>query len=107
MERARNYVKKKDWGLLDAQPPLAVPSTNIDHECLTAKEAAIRDAVAALKPITTFAAIGAQISYSRQWVSKRMQERFRGDPAAMWLQGDDWRIPRKTAEIFIREVYGR
>jgi hypothetical protein len=103
--------KKKDWSsLLNVQPPLltvSVPSIiNIDQLLLTAKENAIRDAVAALKPITTFRAIGEQISYSRQSVSKKMQERFRGDPAAMWKIGDDWKIPRKTAEVFIREVFG-
>jgi hypothetical protein len=63
MSRMRN---KKDWVSLNVQPPVA----SINQECLTAKESAIRDAVAALKPITTFAAIGEQISYSRQYVSK-------------------------------------
>jgi len=97
--------KKKDWGSLSAQASVSVPSTNVNQECSTAKESAIRDALAALKPITTFAAIGQEISYSRPYVSKQMQERFKRDPAAMWKIGDDWRIPRKTAEIWIREFY--
>jgi hypothetical protein len=99
-------MRGKDWGSLNVQPCVSVPSTNLDQECLTAKESAIRDAIASLKPITTFAAIGAEIGYSRQWVSKKMQGRFKSDPAAMWLKGDDWRIPRKTAEIFLREFFG-
>lgn len=57
--------KKKDWSSLNVQSPVAVHSI-IKSELLTAEEIAIRDAVAALKPITTFAAIGEQISYSRQ-----------------------------------------
>jgi hypothetical protein len=94
--------KRKDWCSL--QPSESLPLTNASQECLTAKESAIRAAVAALKPWTTFAAIGAEISYSRQYVSKNMQERFKGDPAAMWKIGDDWRIPKATAEIWIREL---
>ena len=84
-----------------ALPPASPPN----RECLTAKESAIRTAINNLKPVTTFAAIGKELSYSRQWVSKRMQERFRGDAAAMWQIGSDWRIPLITAEIFIRELY--
>jgi hypothetical protein len=98
--------KKKDWAsFMGQQPPVAtVPTTN-DQTLLTAKERAIRDAVANLRPMTTFAAIGHEISYSRQYVAKQMKERFKHDPAAMWLKGDDWRIPRATAELWIREIY--
>jgi hypothetical protein len=102
--KVANVRKKKDWGSLIET--CALPSPTVNQECLTSKSSAVQDAVAALKPITTFAAIGAEIGYSRQYVSKHMQERFRGDPAAMWKIGDDWRIPRGTAEIFIREFFG-
>jgi hypothetical protein len=94
--------KKKDWGSSDASPAV-VPSTNVD--LLTYKEQAIREAVKNLKPITTFAAIGAEIGFSRQHVSKLMQERFQGEAAAMWCIGRDWRVPRATAELWIRELY--
>lgn len=97
--------QRKDWSSLNVQTTMPVPSANVD-QLLTAKECAIREAVVNLKPITKFASIGAEIGYSRQYVSKKMQERFKSDPAALWLQGDDWRIPRKTAEVWIREVFG-
>ncbi len=89
--RGRNTVqrihmgKKKDWGSLDIAPPiLNAPVAPPSDALLTAKERDIRNAVQNLKPFTTFAAIGAEISFSRPHVSKLMQERFKHDRAAMW-----------------------
>jgi hypothetical protein len=97
--------KRKDWASLNVAPSSVVlPSTNPD--LLTAKERAIRDAVQNLNSITTFGAIAKEIGFSRSYVSIKMRARFKHDPAAMWRIGDDWRIPRKTAGIFIREFFG-
>jgi hypothetical protein len=97
---------RKDWSsLLAVQKPSADVQRTLDSALLTATEHAIRDAVAALKPFTRFKAIGEQIGKSRAWVSREMQERFRNEPGAMWKIGQDWHIPRQTAELWIREIF--
>ena len=95
--------KKKDWSSLNVAPPVVLPSTNPDL-LTTAKERAIREAVQNLNSITTFGAIAKAVGFSRSYVSIKMRARFQGDPAAMWRIGDDWRVPRATAELFIREL---
>src|SRR5580704_10517741 len=95
----------KDWGSLNVHSGAVPTGSPVDNQRTTAKKRAVQEAIATLKPITTFAAIGAAIGFSRQYVSKKMQERFKDDPTAMWLKGSDWRIPGATAELWIGEFY--
>jgi len=95
----------KDWGSLTPNNVPSPKGDSADNRLTTAKQRAVEKVIAALKPITTFAAIGEQIGFSRQYVSKNMQERFKNDPTAMWLKGSDWRIPIDTAELWICEFY--
>jgi hypothetical protein len=95
----------KDWGSLNVHSVALPTGSPVDNQLITAKQRAVQEAIATLKPITTFAAIGEAIGFSRQYASKKMQERFKDDPTAMWLKGNDWRIPRATAELWIGEFY--
>ena len=95
----------KNWGSLKVHSVAVQTGSPVDNQRITAKQRAVQEAIATLKPITTFADIGEAIGFSRQYVSKNMQERFKNDPTAMWLKGSDWRIPIDTAELWICEFY--
>jgi hypothetical protein len=58
-----------------------------------------------LQDVNTFRSIGEIIGFGRNFVSKRLLPKFAENPAIMYKIGDDYRVPRATAEAFIRELY--
>jgi hypothetical protein len=87
---------------------LAVPTTTApaDDPVVSAKAAMVDALCSKLGDVNTFRSIGEIIGFGRSFVSKRLLPMFQKNPAVMYKIGDDYRIPRATAEWFIRNLYG-
>jgi hypothetical protein len=85
----------------------AVPTSTAPADDPVAKaKAAMVDALCSkLGDVNTFRSIGEIIGFGRNFVSKRLLPKFAENPAIMYKIGDDYRIPRATAEAFIRDLY--
>jgi hypothetical protein len=81
-------------------PVPAAPSQGADP-----KRMMIDEMIGRLKPVNTFASIGDVVGFGRNFIRKRLLEKFADNPGIMYRIGDDYRIPRATAEEFIRELY--
>ena len=72
---------------------------------LNAKMQLVDAVCAKLEDVNTFKSIGLIAGFSRGYISKHMQQHFTDQD---WFRiGDDYRIPRATAERFIREYLYR
>lgn len=79
----------------------AAPSPGDDDP----KRRMVEEMIGQLRPVNTFASIGAVVGFGRNFVRKRLLATFAENPRIMYRIGDDYRIPRATAEDFIRELY--
>ena len=86
---------------------LMVPTSHApaDDPVVNAKAAMVDALCAKLRDVNTFRSIGEIIGFGRNFVSKRLLPKFKENPAIMYKIGDDYRIPRATAEWFIRDLY--
>jgi hypothetical protein len=71
-----------------------------------AKKQMVNAICSKLGDVNTFGSIARLIGFARNFVSKRLLAKFKEDPGIMYRIGDDYRIPRATAERFIRDLYG-
>ena len=85
----------------------AVPTSTApaDDPVVSAKAAMVDALCSKLSEVNTFRSIGEIIGFGRSFVSKRLLAKFAEDPDIMYRIGDDYRIPRATAEWFIRDLY--
>jgi hypothetical protein len=58
-----------------------------------------------LSDVNTFVSIGALIGFGRNFVAKRLKTQYEKDPNALVKIGKNYRIPRPTAELFIRDLF--
>jgi hypothetical protein len=65
----------------------------------------IEEMCAKVQAVNTFASIGAIIGFGRNFVRNRLLPQFGNNPGIMYKIGDDYRIPRATAEQFIKDLY--
>ena len=94
-------LKKK---YLPLMRPVAV-SISVEEPPKNGKQLMIEEMISKLQTVNTFASIGTIIGYSRQFVSKRLLPEYKKNPSIMSKLGDDYRIPRATAEWFIKRLY--
>ena len=87
-----------DWASLKAA---AATARHEPDPVQNAKRQLVDAVCAKLEDVNTFTSIGRIVGFSRQYVSKHMQQHFTEKD---WFRiGDEYRIPRATAERFIRE----
>jgi len=65
----------------------------------------IDELCAKVQAVNTFASIGVIVGYGRNFVRNRLLPEFQKNPSIMYKIGDDYRIPRATAEQFIKDLY--
>jgi hypothetical protein len=82
-----------------------VPTPAIAEPLADAKKQMVDAICSKLRDVNTFVSIGVLIGYGRNFVSKRLKAEFENNPGALFKIGDDYRIPRATAEKFIRDLY--
>ena len=83
-----------------ARVPVAVGSPVAD-----AKKQMINAICSKLGDVNTFTEIAALIGYERDFVSRRLIAKFKEDPTIIFRIGNGYRVPRATAEMFIKELY--
>ena len=86
--------------MLPTTAPPAAPNHGNDP-----KIRMVEEMITLLRPVNTFASIGTVAGFGRNFVRKRLLTKFAENPGIMYRIGDDYRIPRATAEDFIRELY--